>query len=115
MKELKQIGDSSKGKASKSNTTKRSPRDTKYVTLSYPWLFTFIILFLTIPLFIFFLGYLRLAVGIPLTLIFAGIVFYAVSDCLNNAEGRKLDRSDTDIKIPVSYPPVQARDIKRSH
>ena len=103
MKELKQIGDSSKGKASKSNTTKRSPRDTKYVTLSYPWLFTFIILFLTIPLFIFFLGYLRLAVGIPLTLIFAGIVFYAVSDCLNNAEGRKLDRSDTDIKIPVSY------------
>ena len=103
MKELKQIGDSSKGKASKSNTTKRSPRDTKYVTLSYPWLFTFIILFLTIPLFIFFLGYLRLAVGIPLTLSFAGIVFYAVSDCLNNAEGRKLDRSDTDIKIPVSY------------
>lgn len=103
MKELKQIGESSKGKASKSNTTKRSPRDTKYVTLSYPWLFTFIILFLTIPLFIFFLGYLRPAVGIPLTLIFAGIVFYAVSDCLNNAEGRKLDRSDTDIKIPVSY------------
>ena len=103
MKELKQIGDSSKGKASKSNTTKRSSRDTKYITLSYPWLFTFIILFLTIPLFIFFLGYLRLAVGIPLTLIFAGIVFYAVSDCLNNAEGRKLDRSDTDIKIPVSY------------
>ena len=51
----------------------------------------------------FFLGYLRLSVGIPLTLIFAGIVLFSVSDCLNNPDGKKLLRSEHDFTIPLSY------------
>ena len=44
-----------------------------------------------------------MSVGIPLTLIFGGIVLYAVSDCLNDPNGIKLSRQDTDLKVPVSY------------
>ena len=103
MKEVKQIGDSSKKKAKIEKPQKRSPRDTKTITVPFAWLYASILLFLTVPLFMFFLGYLRLSVGIPLTLIFAGIVFYCVSDCLNDPAGLKLSRQDTDLKIPVSF------------
>ena len=103
MKEVKQIGGASKGKAKKPVFKERSAREGKTVTVPFPWLYASIVLFLTVPLFMFFLGYLRLSVGIPLTLIFGGIVLYAVSDCLNNPNGVKLSRQDTDLKVPVSY------------
>ena len=103
MKEVKQLGDSSKSKANAQAPEKRSSHESKVITVPYPWLYASIVLFLTVPLFMFFLGYLRLSVGIPLTLIFAGIVFYCVSDCLNAPDGLKLSRQDTDLKIPVSY------------
>ena len=97
MKEVKQLGDSSKAKAVKDKPKKQSPGDTRTVTVPFAWLYASVILFLTIPLFMFFLGYLKLSVGIPLTLIFAGIVFYCVSDCLNAPDGLKLSRQDTDL------------------
>ena len=103
MKEVKQIGDLSKGKAKKTAPLKRSSHDTRTITVPFPWLYASIVLFLTVPLFMFFLGYLRLSVGIPLTLIFAGIVLYCVSDCLNDPDGTKLSKTDNDIKIPLSY------------
>ena len=103
MKEVKQIGEGSKGKAKISSCRKKSSHDTKIITVPFPWLYTSIVLFLTVPLFIFFLGYLRLPVGIPLTLIFVGIVCYSVSDCLNDPDGVKLSKQDHDLKIPVSY------------
>ena len=103
MKEVKQIGDSKKGKAVKAKPQKQSPKETKCITVPFAWLYSSIVLFLTIPLFMFFLGYLKLSVGLPLTLIFAGIVLFCVSDCLNDANGTKLTRYYTDIKIPVSY------------
>ena len=103
MKEVKQLGDSSKSKANAQAPGKRSLHESKVITVPYPWLYASIVLFLTVPLFMFFLGYLRLSVGIPLTLIFAGIVLYCVSDCLNDPDGLKLSRQDTDLKIPVSY------------
>ena len=103
MKEVKQLEDTSKGKAKTAVPRKRSSHDTKTITVPFPWLYASIILFLAVPLFIFFLGYLRLSVGIPLTLLFAGIVLYCVSDCLNDPNGTKLSRSGNDLKIPVSY------------
>ena len=105
MKEVKEIGGTtkSKTKAKKAVPQERVKRDAKTVTVPYPWLYASLVLFLTIPLFMFFLGYLRLTVGIPLTLIFGGIVLYAVSDCLNDPNGVKLSRQDTDLEVPVSY------------
>lgn len=103
MKEVKQIEGSSRGRKKTPEPRKHSSDNTRVITVPYPWLYASIVLFLTVPLFIFCLGYLRLTVGIPLTLIFGGIVLYCVSDCLNDPDGVKLSRSDSDLKIPVSY------------
>ena len=101
MKEVKQLGDTSKTK--RTGPKERSSKEAKSITIPYPWLYASIVLFLTIPLFMFFLGYLKLVVSIPLTLIFAGIVLYCVSDCMNGPDGNKNWGSDKDLKIPLSY------------
>ena len=101
MKEVKQLGDTSKTK--RTGPKERSSKEAKSITIPYPWLYASIVLFLTIPLFMFFLGYLKLQVSIPLTLIFAGIVLYCVSDCMNGPDGNKLAGSDKDLKIPLAY------------
>lgn len=101
MREVKQLGDTSKNK--KTGSKDRSSKEAKSITIPYPWLYASIVLFLTIPLFMFFLGYLKLVVSIPLTLIFAGIVLYCVSDCMNGPDGNKLAGSDKDLKIPLAY------------
>ena len=101
MKEVKQLGDTSKTK--RTGPKERSSKEAKSITIPYPWLYALIVLFLTIPLFMFFLGYLKLQVSIPLTLIFAGIVLYCVSDCMNGPDGNKNWGSDKDLKIPLSY------------
>ena len=102
MKEVKQLGDTSKTKKSV-GPKDHSSKEVKSITIPYPWLYASIVLFLTIPLFMFFLGYLKLQVSIPLTLIFAGIVLYCVSDCMNGPDGNKNWGSDKDLKIPLSY------------
>ena len=101
MREVKQLGDTSKTK--RTGPKERSSKESKSITIPYPWLYASIVLFLTIPLFMFFLGYLKLVVSIPLTLIFAGIVLYCVSDCMNGPDGNKNWGSDKDLKIPLSY------------
>ncbi len=101
MKEVAQLGNKPKKKTS--DRGRKSSDEAKIITIPYPWIFASTLLFLTVPLFMFFMGYLRLSVGIPLTLIFAGIVLFSVSDCLNDPNGRKLSRYDNDLKIPVSY------------
>ena len=102
MKEVTQLGNTSKSKRTVGPKDKSSKTSIS-ITIPYPWLFASVILYLTVPLFMFFLGYLRLSVGIPLTLIFAGIVLFSVSDCLNNPDGKKLLRSEHDFTIPLSY------------
>ena len=101
MKEVAQLGNKPKKKTS--DRGRKSSDEAKIITIPYPWIFASALLFLTVPLFMFFMGYLRLSVGIPLTLIFAGIVLFSVSDCLNDPNGRKLSRYDNDLKIPISY------------
>ena len=102
MKEVTSLGDTSKNKKTVVKNTRPS-KESRSINIPYPWLFAFSILYLTVPLFIFFLGYLRLAAGIPLALIFTGIVIFSVSDCLNDPDGRKLSGSEHDLKIPLSY------------
>ena len=103
MKEVKQIGDVSKSKQKAVGAKRQSSREKKIITIPYPWLYASAVLFLTIPLFMFFLGYLRLPVGIPLMVIFAGILMFSISDCLNDADGHKLIRQDHSLQIPLSY------------
>ena len=102
MKEVKQLGDTSKNRKSVKTKDKAS-REVKTVTIPYPWLYASIVLFLTVPLFMFFMGYLKLIVGIPLTLIFGGILLYSISDCMNGPDGNKLSSPETNLEIPVSY------------
>lgn len=103
MKEVKQIRSTSKDKTKQVVSKDRASYDTKTVTISFPWLYASVVLFLTVPLFIFFLGYLKLTVGIPLTLIFGGIVLFCVSDCLNDPDGVKLSKYENDLRVPMSY------------
>ena len=65
MREVKQLGDTSKAKKSV-KTKDRSSKEVRTVKIQYPWLYASIVLFLTVPLFMFFMGYLKLAVGISL-------------------------------------------------
>ena len=102
MKEVTQLGNTSKSKRTVGPKDKSSKTSIS-ITIPYPWLFASVILYLTVPLFMFFLGYLKLQVSIPLTLIFAGIVLYCVSDCMNGPDGNKNWGSDKDLKIPLSY------------
>ena len=100
MREVKQLGDASKTRKSVKD---RSSKEVRTVKIQYPWLYASIVLFLTIPLFMFFMGYLKLIVGIPLTLIFVGLLLYAVSDCANDPDGHKLSLYETTLEVPVSY------------
>ena len=102
MREVKQLGDASKTRKSV-KTKDRSSKEVRTVKIQYPWLYASIVLFLTVPLFMFFMGYLKLIVGIPLTLIFGGLLLYAVSDCANDPDGHKLSLSETALEVPVSY------------
>lgn len=102
MREVKQLGDASKTRKSV-KTKDRSSKEVRTVKIQYPWLYASIVLFLTVPLFMFFMGYLKLIVGIPLTLIFGGLLLYAVSDCANDPDGHKLSLSETTLEVPVSY------------
>ena len=102
MREVKQLGDASKNRKSV-KTKDRSSKEVRTVKIQYPWLYASIVLFLTVPLFMFFMGYLKLIVGIPLTLIFGGLLLYAVSDCANDPDGHKLSLSETTLEVPVSY------------
>ena len=59
--------------------------------------------FIALPIIIFFLGYLRLYVGIPLALLFILAYVLSVRDASKDQEKNLLSRNDTDIKIPVGY------------
>lgn len=59
--------------------------------------------FLALPVVIFFTGYLRPYVGIPLALLFIFAFVLSVRDCTKDQEKKLLSRDETDIKIPVGY------------
>lgn len=59
--------------------------------------------FLVLPIVIFFAGYLRLYVGIPMALLFVSAYVFSIRDCAKDQEKKLLSREETDIKIPIGY------------
>ena len=59
--------------------------------------------FLALPVLIFFTGYLRPYVGIPLDILLIGVCVMSVIDCVKDQEKKPLFSDATAIKIPVSY------------
>ena len=57
MKEVAQLGNKPKKKTS--DRGRKSSDEAKIITIPYPWIFASALLFLTVPLFMFFMGYLR--------------------------------------------------------
>ena len=75
----------------------------KVVTIPFKAFWAASLGFAALPIIIFFAGYLKLYVGIPLALLFILAFVLSVSDASKDQEKKLLSRSDTDIKIPVGY------------
>lgn len=75
----------------------------KSVTIPYKTFLALSLGFLVLPIIIFFTGYLRLYVGIPLGLLLITVYVLAVMDCVKDQEKNPISSVDTAIKIPVSY------------
>lgn len=79
-------------------------RSRKEITIPFKLWYALTVCFLVIPVIVFFAGYLRLYVGIPLALMFAGFSVYAVADCTKTANGKTALAANTkDIVIPIKY------------
>ena len=72
------------------------------VKLSYRGFYLSSLVFLVLPVIIFCLGYLKLGAGVPLAVIFAGIVFLSVMDCRRNSRGQQLADDSDCIRLQVS-------------
>ena len=75
----------------------------KVVTIPFKAFWAVSLGFIALPVIIFFLGYLRLYIGIPLALLFILAYVLSVRDASKDQEKKLLSRNDTDIKIPVGY------------
>ena len=61
------------------------------------------ICFIALPIVIFFAGYLKLYIGLPLSLLFISACVLSVRDAAKDQDKKLLSRNDTDIKIPIGY------------
>ena len=75
----------------------------KVVTIPFKAFLALSLGFLVLPVIIFFTGYLRLYVGIPLSLLLITAYVLAVLDSVKDQEKNLIASDDTVIKIPVSY------------
>lgn len=75
----------------------------KVITISLRAFWALGLGFLALPIIIFFTGYLRPYVGIPIALLFLAVFVLSVRDCTKDQEKTLLSSGDTAIKIPVSY------------
>ncbi|MBO4449997.1 MAG: hypothetical protein J5777_05390 [Clostridiales bacterium] len=75
----------------------------KVVTIPFKAFWAVSLGFIALPIIIFFTGYLRLYIGIPLALLFIFAYVLSVRDASRDQEKNLLSRNDTDIKIPVGY------------
>ena len=75
----------------------------KVVTIPFKVFWTASLGFVALPIIIFFIGYLKLYVGVPLALLFILAFVLSVRDASKDQEKKLLSRNDTDIKIPVGY------------
>ncbi|MBP5775063.1 MAG: hypothetical protein J6W36_05150, partial [Clostridiales bacterium] len=75
----------------------------KVITIPFKTFWALSLGFLALPVVIFFTGYLRYYVGIPLALLFVLAFVLSVRDCTKDQEKKLLSKDDTAIKIPVGY------------
>lgn len=75
----------------------------KVVTIPFKTFWALCLGFLALPILIFFTGYLRYYIGIPLALLFVAAYALSVRDCAKDQERSLLKKEETDIKIPVGY------------
>lgn len=75
----------------------------KVITVSFKTFWALSLGFLALPIIIFFIGYLRPYVGIPLALLFVSAFVLSVRDSVKDQSKKLLSKDDTVIKIPVGY------------
>ena len=80
----------------------RSVKMSKKIKISYKLFFTLAVIYLALPVAIFFLGYLKLVLGLIFSAVLIAAVFLAVRDCTKNADGNKLELK-SDISFPLSF------------
>ena len=62
----------------------------KKINISYKLFFTLAVIYLALPVVIFFLGYLKLVFGLIFTAIVAAAAVLAIRDCTKDPDGNKL-------------------------
>lgn len=75
----------------------------KVITIPFKTFWALSLGFLALPVVIFFTGYLRYYVGIPLALLFILAFVLSVRDCTKDQEKKLLSKDDTAIRIPLGY------------
>lgn len=74
----------------------------KKINISYKLFFTLAVIYLALPVVIFFLGYLKLVFGLIFTAIVAAAAVLAIRDCTKDPDGNKLELK-SDISFPLSF------------
>ena len=97
MRELSQLDKSAPKR--KDSVTKK----TGTVSVSYRAFYAACLIFLTLPVIIFCLGYLRPLIGITLMLCFAGMCAISIMECMNGPDGSRLEKQASVIEIPVKF------------
>ena len=72
------------------------------IKISYKLFFTLAVIYLALPVVIFFLGYLKLIFGIIFSVIVSAAAVLAIRDCTKDPDGNKLDLK-SDITFPLAY------------
>ena len=74
----------------------------KKINISYKLFFTLAVIYLALPVVIFFLGYLKLVFGLIFTAIVAAAAILAIRDCTKDPDGNKLELK-SDISFPLTF------------
>lgn len=72
------------------------------VKITYKLFFTLAVIYLTLPVVIFFLGYLKIWFGLLFSAVIIAGAFIAIRDCIKDPDGNKLEL-DNDISFPLSF------------
>ena len=74
----------------------------KNIRISYKSFFILAVAYLTLPVLIFFLGYLKIWLGIIFSAVLVFAIFLAVKDCMKGPDGNPLELKN-DISFPLSF------------
>ena len=84
--------------------TAKTKKEQKGVKIPFRLWYALTVAFLVIPVIVFFAGYLKWYIGIPLAVLFAAFSVYTVTGCTKPASGKTLLAENTgDFVVPVGY------------